>query len=255
MQYEQELSLLLEKLEYWTPERITHNFYSGITPPNTKYGNDWLQVWEDTDLGTLIITGDYYLNSKKITLHAKDGLIYRLNESYGEQDWNVWRDLYLTSFETKEFRMEVPIYYQLIPVGVFSWAFSVSLPPGGDLGIDILEEYLTIGNSKELFRRLVSDIDVFARNLKVITDKYSVGTSPHLYCGALRWLNNDGHYFMFPGNLTMTYEKAVTHGIAMMKIVQIGKLNVLHNIFYKDTNITDSEWNELLDETKQRWLA
>ena len=40
MQYEQELALLLEKIAYWTPERI-RDFYSGSAPPCKKYGEDW----------------------------------------------------------------------------------------------------------------------------------------------------------------------------------------------------------------------
>lgn len=254
MKYEQELALLIEKVTYWTPERITHLFYSGTTPPNQKYGTDWQQVWEETELGFYIIQKKFHRSSIEAVLYGNDGLIYRLNNTYGEKDWDVWREIYLASFETQDFRIEVPINYQIIPVGADNWAFSVSCPPGGDLGLNVLEEYLEIEDTNLFFSELIEDVAVFASHMKKITEKYGVGTSWLVYCGGWRYKNSSGKYFLFSGNLNTPYEEAAKRGIAIMKVIHIGQFNILHSIFKKQDPLTDSEWNSIINNAKERWL-
>jgi hypothetical protein len=253
MLYEQELLHLIEKLDYWTKERIQHFFYAGFAPITQKYGKDWSQVWEETDLGLVLIHNRFKRKFKEIILYAKDGKIYKLNEYYGDHDWDIWRELYVKAHETGEFRLEVPFYYQLIPVNGVNWAFSVSMPPGGELGTNIYETWMGASNGSEFLNQLVFDIEALVKNLKPIVEKYNVGMSSRIFCPIIAWNNNGGRYFMEPGDYNMSYSEAVRHGIAMAKIAQTKKISLFNGLFAQNIAVSDVNVNDVVDLIKERW--
>lgn len=253
MLYEQELLHLIEKLDYWTKERIQNFFYAGFAPTNQKYGTDWSQVWEETDLGSILIHNRFKRQYREIILYGKDSKLYKLNEYYGEHDWDIWRELYLKAFETQEFRLEVPIYHQLIPVNGVNWSFTVSMPPTGELGTNVYDTWMDTPNVNEFLNQLVLDIGILANHLKPIVEKYNVGMSARTFCPIISWTNSGGQYFMEPGDYTMSHTEAVRHGIAMAKIAHNKKLGIFTGLFTQNILAGEANVDNVIDLIKERW--
>ena len=166
----------------------------------------------------------------------------------------MWRELYLTSFETGAFRIEVPIHYELIPVNNDNWAFSVSSPPTGDIGTNPYDCWMAATDSKVFMDQLIEDIDVFSKNLNTVTTKYGVGMTHMIFCGATRWKNDAGYYFMAPGDYRMTYKEAATIGIAMLKVAHVKKLNIFHDVYTQGLSVEEIDLNDYVTAAKQRWI-
>ena len=79
-------------------------------------------------------TGYYYIVSDGITYYNMiDGTIYRLRQTWAPHDWKCYNDLYALSVERGTFRIDKPLFQEVI-LYRGEWEYSELQSPNGEYG-------------------------------------------------------------------------------------------------------------------------
>jgi hypothetical protein len=241
------LDLLKDRLQYWTEER-KNEFYS-MPPPNKKYGESWHWVWEDTELGKLYIHKKFNRTSIEVVLEGNDNRFYSLNNEFGKNDWNIFREVYVESVLQNNFRFEVPIDHQIVNIDGVDWSYTITQAPFGSIGVDTYQDVFENIEDINYMSRLVEQTEQVAKCIYNVTQRYNEGMSPQVFCGAVRRKNETGHYFKVPGNYTETYSTAMITGLALFKILNVKK----YNLFRQMHGLEPLDAEQFVTMAKQRW--
>lgn len=244
------LDFLIDRINYWTEER-TNEFY-GTVPPNKKYGETWHAVWEETEHGLLTISKRFDRTAIEVTLYGNDERFYTLNDTFGEHDWSIIREVYVLGTLYDNFRTEVPLDYQVVEINGKQWAYMVSKAPYGGIGTNPWDDFMGSTNVTEFMEKLINDTAVVAKSINSCAKNNNGGMSPHIFCGTIRWRNETGYYFRIPGNYTQDYNDSAAHGVAMMKLIHLPRLNFFSS-FYNATP-SDADQTNIVNLAKEKWI-
>lgn len=257
MAYESIISELWNKYQYWTDSQKSQ-LYGNNPPPNRKYGDVWKHAWENREEGV------YILSPGRASFETADGRHSTLIKDYHPQAWNIFRGVYLKAFESKLFRVEIPIENQLVEMSDGNvWSFTASQFPDSDIGVDCYTHY-SKSFSQENAEEILDSVANYSKTFYQVTQEFGTEMSRRIFCSEFRWKNDSGFYWRRPDEETYNepHNFCVRHGLALLKLtIDLGRTNLAASKTIASlTETTDQTANVLLLDTqsilnsaKEKW--
>lgn len=158
--------------------------------------------------------GYYYLSNDIFAYcNLRNGLIIRLRKNWNEKDWLCYSELFQTSQSTGEFRIDVPLYKEIINVDGTSWEYAEFQSPSGDYGknsdddvfewpelTDGLYQKNNITNEfkdqlVKYYKDFVDQSSIILKYAAQISDKHGVGLPLSLCKPSTRYKDNVGYFW------------------------------------------------------------
>lgn len=158
--------------------------------------------------------GYFYLSDNLfVYCNLRNGLIVRIKKDWSEKDWTCYSELYQISQQTGEFRIDIPLYREVINVDGSDWEYAELRSPNSEYGKNSDDDVfqwpeLTNGlqqnnNITEEFKDQVAQYhrdfaDQAAIVLKYaidVSDKHNAGLPGNLCRPTTRYQDNLGYFW------------------------------------------------------------
>ena len=137
-------------------------------------------------------TGCYIIDKNCIKfVNFDNGRTYQLDKEWDDNDWNLYRSLYVKGFLSKKFRIDIPLSRQLVSINGTEWEYTEYCRPGPANG-----EWAFTGNAESQFvENAVEDWYSLLQGAIEVAKENNLTTIP-MFMFNSRIKDADGFYFM-----------------------------------------------------------
>ncbi len=158
--------------------------------------------------------GYFYLSDDLFAYcNLRNGLIIRIRKNWSETDWQCYTKLYQLSQQTGEFRIDIPLYREIVNVGGSNWEYAELQSPNGNYGKnadDDVFEWPELTNGLEpnsniteeykdqvfqYHKEFVDHAAIILKYASQVANEYNTGLPTNLCKPSTRYKDQNGYFW------------------------------------------------------------
>jgi hypothetical protein len=194
---------LKKRIDLWESPSFRSQFFGNL-PVNTNLPTFTTERDE---------SGHYYISDNLVAYcNITNGLIFRMRKVWNVQDWDCYTELYNKGVETGKFRIDIPLYKEVIDTKGAAWEYAELQSPGNNYGQNFNDDVfqwpeLTNGTTPntgitaefkdqvtEYFKTFVDQALEITHEARLISEKNNCGMPLDL-CYIFNRYKDDNGYF------------------------------------------------------------
>lgn len=222
---------LIDKILNYSIEEVDR-FHNNVPRVHPRKGGYMWKVVQD---------GFYHTGPDASDFWGANGTIYSVQKIFWETDWNMHKELYRYSMDSKEFRISKPVLCEKILIKDEEWWYSEIEYPNKELGNPIFEIFLD--DPYKIINEYIDDITILLKYCKKLHNKYQCFYPRKLKLGN-RILDSKGYFWK---DIKYWYTKE-----SDFMDEHIGEVQKLTN---RMNQVGNSLNNDLVEKAKDIWTT